>query len=149
MDDYSFHSTLASSLCMGWIADAPDFDFKRGKALLDQYLAVRHLLVGAWYPLLPYTRDALQWTGSQYHRADLQEGLLLVFRRANSPYRTVDAALRGLEPAATYQYEAFNPAGERVTAKRTGAELMRGLTVTLPNKHQSDLIVYRRVNPSS
>ena len=148
MDDYSFHSTLASSLCMGWIADAADFDVKRGKALLDQYLADRHLLVGAWYPLLPYSRDALQWTGSQYHRADLQEGLLLVFRRANSPYRTVDVALRGLDPAATYQYEAFNPAGERVTVKATGAELMRGLTLTLPDKQQSDLIVYRRVNPS-
>src|SRR5574341_44058 len=55
LDDYSFHSTLATSLCIGWIADEPGFDQKRAKRLLDRYREVRHLLVGAWYPLLPYS----------------------------------------------------------------------------------------------
>ena len=33
LDDYSFHSTLASSLCLGWIADVPGFDVARAKKL--------------------------------------------------------------------------------------------------------------------
>ena len=103
LDDYSFHSTLASSLCLGWIADAPDFDVQRAKQLTDRYLAVRHLLIGAWYPLLPYSRDQHAWTGSQFHRADLDEGMLLVFRRAECPYPTAEVALRGLNPEARYE----------------------------------------------
>ena len=53
LDDYSFHSTLPASLIPGWIADAAGFDTVGAKRLLDSYRAVRHLLVGAWYPLLP------------------------------------------------------------------------------------------------
>ena|GEM_PF-2959468 len=33
LDEYSFRSAMASSLCLGWIADAPDFDFKTGKLI--------------------------------------------------------------------------------------------------------------------
>ena len=88
LDDYSFHSTMASSLCLGWIADAPDFDAARGKKLLDRYLEVRHLLVGAWYPLLPYSRDRATWMAVQYHRPDLDEGMVLAFRQAREPLRS-------------------------------------------------------------
>jgi alpha-galactosidase len=140
LDDYSFHSTMASSLCLGWITDAPDFDLARAKHLTDRYLAVRHLLIGAWYPLLPYSRDRTDWTGMQYHRADLDEGMLLVFRRAESPYRAVDLTLRGLRSDATYELVS-DGAGSLGTF--TGAQLRTGLPITLPHRHASDLIVYR------
>jgi alpha-galactosidase len=146
MDDYSFHSTLASSLCMGWIADASDFDFSRGKKLLDRYLEVRHLLVGAWYPLLPYSRDPGDWIGSQYHRGDRNEGMLLVFRHANSPYRSVDVPLRGLEPEATYTLSSDSSGS---TWRARGEDLMRNLQLTIPDKHRSDLIVYRALDSKS
>lgn len=142
MDDYSFHSTMASSLCLGWIADAPDFDVARGKKLLDRYLAVRHLLVGAWYPLLPYSRDLQGWTGSQFHRRDLDEGMLVVFRRAESPYSTVQVALRGLAPDGRYELTS-DRAGPLGTF--TGADLLSRLEITLPERHQSDLILYHRL----
>ena len=142
MDDYSFHSAMASSLCIGWIADAPDFDVKRAKALVERYRAVRHLLVGAWYPLLPYSRDPKEWIASQYHRPDLDEGMILVFRRADSPYRTAEVSLHGLDAEATYELY-FDSTGK--TEKRTGAVLTGQFTLTLPEKHSSDLITYRKV----
>ncbi|MBI4580057.1 MAG: alpha-galactosidase [Planctomycetes bacterium] len=144
LDEYSFHSTLASSLCLGWIADAPDFDVKGGRALLDRYLAVRHLLVGEWYPLLPYSRGMNDWTGSQFHRPDLDEGMLLVFRRPESPYRTADVALRGVRPDHTYEMECFGMDGVRRKVRAMGRDLLSGTVLTLPKQHQSDLIVYRR-----
>lgn len=142
MDDYSFHSTLASSLCMGWIADAKDFDFARGKKLLDRYRELRPLLVGAFYPLLPYSRGKADWIGSQYHREDLNQGMVLVFRRENSPFRTLDARLYGLEATATYEL-ARESTGEKVRA--TGAELMKAFPLTIPERHRSEVIVYRKV----
>ncbi len=142
LDDYSFHSTLASSLCLGWIADAPDFDFKRAAQLLDRYRQVRHLLIGAWYPLLPYTRDPRAWMASQYHRPDLDEGMLLVFRHGESPYSHIEIALHALNSQAQY-----NVVSDRIGSlgEISGQDLMRKLEINLPEKPQSDLIIYRRV----
>lgn len=141
LDDYSFHSTLASSLCLGWIADAPDFDTARAKKLSQRYLEVRHLLIGAWYPLLPYSRSPADWSGLQFHRADLQEGLLLVFRHAESAYRTADLVLRGLDAEAMYEVisDSQGPLG-----LFRGERLMQGLTTTLAERHSSDLLVYKK-----
>ena len=141
LDDYSFHSMLQTSLVLGWIADAPDFDARRGKQLLDRYRQVRHLLIGAWYPLLPYSRSLNDWMASQYHRPDLNEGLILVFRRAESPYQTVELALHGLDPQATYEL-SYDRTG--TSSRLKGAALMEQLQLTLPKRHQSDLIVYRK-----
>lgn len=144
LDDYSFHSTLASSLCLGWVADGPAFGAKRAKLLTDRYRAVRYLLNGAWYPLLPYSRSQTDWIGSQYHRSDLDEGMLLVFRRGESPYRTVDVSLRGLGPHTRYELVS-DASGALGTF--TGAELGRRYSITLPEKKRSDLILYRAVQP--
>jgi alpha-galactosidase len=141
LDDYSFHSTMASSLCLGWIADAPDFDFERGKKLLSRYLEVRHLLVGDWYPLLPYTTKSTEWMASQYHRADLDEGMILVFRHPDSPYPTAEVSLHRLDGQATYELTYDSTGG---TERARGADLMAGLRIDLPTKRSSDLIVYRR-----
>lgn len=142
MDDYSFHSVMASSLCMGWIADAPGFDQARGKKLLDRYLALRHLLTGAWYPLLPYSRSGNEWIASQYHRPDLDEGMILAFRRAESPYRTVDVSFGGLKADVVYELTS-EATGQKSRAK--GADLMKHYELTIPEKHRSELITYRVV----
>lgn len=142
LDDYSFHSTLACSLIPSWIADQPGFDTKRAKKLMDRYLEVRHLLVGSWYPLLPYSRDLTQWIASQYHRPDLNEGMMLVFRRSESPYTTAGVTLHGLDPSATYELASDSTGKKRRTK---GSDLMKGLQLTLPERRSSDLIVYRKV----
>jgi alpha-galactosidase len=142
LDDYSFHSTLASSLCLGWITDAPDFDAARGKKLLDRYRAVRHLLIGAWYPLLPQSRDTTHWLAMQFHRPDLNEGMLLAFRHPESPYPTAEVSLRALDPKATYELRS-DATGAATRAK--GADLMARFQLTIPERHRSDLIIYRKV----
>ena len=144
LDDYSFHSVLASSLIPGWIADAKGFDSGRGaKRLLDRYRAVRHLLVGAWYPLLPYSRQKDTWMAVQFHRPDLDEGMVLAWRRSESPYMAVEVALHGLEPTATYEYRSER--GARFN-QRSGAALMRQLLLVLPEKPGSELLRYRKVS---
>lgn len=142
LDDTTFRSTLATSLCVGWIADEPGFDAARAKRLLDRYREVRHLLVGAWYPLLPYSRAKDAWMASQFHRPDLGEGMVLAFRREESPYRTAEVRLRGLDPDATYEL-AYDSSGEHVRAR--GADLLRSFLLTLPEPRSSELIAYRAV----
>ena len=140
LDDYSFHSTLAASLIPAWIADAPGFDRQRAKNLLDRYRAVRHLLVGAWYPLLPYTRNPRDWLAVQFHRPDLGQGLILAFRHAESPYPAAEVALRGLDPARSYAL-SFDSSGEQRRVR--GVDLMKRLRLSLATRPSSELITYR------
>ena len=78
----------------------------------------------------------------QFHRADLQQGMLLVFRHAESPYRTTDLVLRGLEAEA--MYEVVSDSRGSLGLFR-GERLMQGLTWTLPEKHSSDLLIYKKM----
>jgi alpha-galactosidase len=142
LDDDSLHSAMATSLCLGWIADGADFDRQRARQLTNRYRKVRHLLVGAWYPLLPYSREPDQWMASQYHRPELGEGMVLVFRRPKCRGRSVELSLRGLESEAAYALE-YHATGRSARAK--GAQLASRLEVTLPPARQSELIVYRKV----
>lgn len=141
LDDYSFHSAMASSLIPGWIADDPGFDAARAGHLTGIYHAVRHLLNGDWYGLTAWSRDLDHWLVSQYHREDLAEGMILAFRRDHcDPRQTV--RLRGLDPAANYELRST------VTEhpwQNSGAQLMRGTELLLQQAPSSDLIVYRRL----
>ncbi len=139
LDTYSFHSTMASSLCVGWIADDPEFDVDRAKELAAIYREVRHLFTGAWYPLLPQTRDKSAWMASQYHRPDLDEGLILAFRHESSPYPAAELALRGLDAAKTYELY-YETTGEAVCT--TGADLMEHLVVSIREPRGSVLVRY-------
>ena len=141
LDDYSFHSAMAASLCLGWIADAPDFDRERAKQLTATYLELRDLLTGDWYPLTGYSRDAGQWLGSQYHRADLDRGLLLLFRREDCIDAELEVKLRGLDAEAVYRLD-FHGAGAAV--QFSGAELMDCLKVAIADAPGSELVAYCR-----
>ena len=151
-DDYTFHSMLASSMVCGFVADANDpyvpddpddpydFDFLRAQEIIAKYRSVAHLLVGAWYPLLPYSRVGTVWMASQYHRPDLDQGIVLAFRHSASTESTKVLQLHGLTPTTTYDLY-FNSTDQ--TISYTGAALMQGLSLTIPNTLQSELIEYK------
>jgi alpha-galactosidase len=142
LDDRSFHSTMATSLIPGWIADGKGFDAARAKQLADTYRRLRHLLVGGYYPLTPYSRDGKHWTALQFHRPDLGAGLVLVVPPRNSADRSLLLKLHELAPQATYEVRA-EIKGQR--QRKTGAELMEGLLVALPAGDGGERIVYRKL----
>lgn len=142
LDDYSFRSTLPTSLVMGWIADAPDFDTKRGTALLQQYRNLRSLLIGSWYPLTPWTRDPDKWLAEQFFRPDLNFGMVLAFRHEKSTTDSMKLQLHGLNPIGEYELH-FDTANK--TDHHTGRELMDGLDVPIPAHPGSELITYQAI----
>ena len=140
-DSYSFHSAMAGSICLGWQADEPGFDMARGKQLADLYRELRHFLNGDWYPLTPYQRGLDAWLGSQYHRPDLDAGLLLVFRRAMCRTTALTVALGGLDANSTYVL-TDRETGE--VTKRQGEELGKAYAITLDEAPGSRLITYHK-----
>jgi alpha-galactosidase len=101
LDDLSFHSTMTCSLILGWPADDPDFDTERAKDLTNRYQQIRPLLWGDFYPLTNYSRD--DWLAMQYHRGDLEEGMVLAFRREGCESATLRVRLAALSPDADYK----------------------------------------------
>jgi alpha-galactosidase len=144
LDDYTFRSVFPTSLCIGWIADAQEFPAKRASALLRRYLALRHLLVGAYYPLTGYSRTGRDWMAMQFHRPDLDAGMILVIRRKDSPYRSIEVALRGVRANGSYELRSETSG---LVTKASGASLRKQMVISLPEPGMTDILVYSKAKP--
>lgn len=141
LDEFTLYSVMATSLCVGWIADAPEFPAARAQKLLSRYLALRHFFVGAYYPLTGYSRSPRDWMAYQFHRKDLDAGVILVFRREQSPYQSLEVSLRGLDPKASYTIRS-EMSGKVTTM--SGSALANRLIIALPEPRSADVLVYRK-----
>ena len=97
------------------------------------------LMLGDYFPLTPHSLDTTSWIAWQFHRADLGEGLVQAFRRPDAASDTLTVKLRGLVPKQRYEIENLD-GGKEV---RTGAELMRGLEITLREKPAAAVLVLK------
>ena len=95
------------------------------------------------YPAVDWV---LHWVATQYHRSDLNEGMILAFRRPDSPYCAVQVSLRGIDPNAIYEVSR-DSTGRKDKEMVPGSSRIRGVEIVLPQKRSSDLIVYRKAKP--
>jgi alpha-galactosidase len=137
---YAFRSLIGGALCAGWDPRIQGFDRELAAARIREFKALRHLTVGDFYPLLPYTLQPDQWIGYQFHRDDLDEGLALAFRREKSPYAAVDVRLQGLKPKQVYELTFADGGPAR---RATGEELARPLRITIDRCPGSAMIRYK------
>jgi alpha-galactosidase len=120
--------------------------FQAVKQKLEQYLRIRHLFLGDYYPLTEYSHAKDAWLAYQFDRPDLGEGLVVAFKRPLSPFSDAVFPLHGLDAAARYMVSNLDT-GERVAL--AGTELMApGLAIHLEARPDSALIVYGRGNAS-
>lgn len=84
-------------------------------------------------------RDGSQWLASQFHRPDLDRGLILVIPPLDATERSVELALHALDPKATYELH-YQITDEKMTAK--GAELMNGLRAIVPEGDGGEWILH-------
>ena len=99
------------------------------------------LLLGDYCPLTPYSLDKSSWIAWQFHRADLNEGVIQAFRRPEAASETLTVKLRGLDPQQRYEIENLD-GGKEV---RTGAELMRGFDIGLHEKPAATVLVLKAI----
>jgi alpha-galactosidase len=117
-----------------------DFPVDEARRLISQYMRVRHLYHGDFYPLLPHSVDDDVWMAYQFHREDLDQGMFLAFRRPVSPYVAVRLRLKGLGPRTRYEV-ANEDTGEKMVF--TGRELSEGHAVTIDDVPGSLLMTYQ------
>lgn len=111
---------------------------------LDHYLRVRPLFTSDFYPLTPHNLDKTSWIAWQFHRDDLNQSVVQAFRRPESTSETLTVKLRGLDPQQRYEIENLD-GGKEV---RTGAELLRGLDITVREKPAAAVFVLKAIKRS-
>jgi len=142
-DTYTFRSGMGTSVALAYnYLAGPPWEWLRAR--LAEYAGIREYFYGDYYPLFSGVSEGSIWVAYQFDRPDLAEGMVLAFRREGLNRGTVQLALGGLDPAATYTF-TFVDTGATVTL--TGAEAAgAGLEVALDSARESALITYRRAN---
>ena len=98
-------------------------------------------MLGDYYPLTPYSLANDAWIGWQFDRPETGDGMIQVFRRADSVYwpgRPQAAPPRGEQGVCRHDVDT------KAVTRKKGRELMeQGLTVEIAKKPGAALLAYR------
>jgi alpha-galactosidase len=142
---YDFLSNMTPLLNCLWDVRIKDADYEALRQLCHQFRRVADCYLGDYYPLTPYSLENTCWMGWQFDRPDRGTGMVQVFRRSESIYKTADLQLHGLDPEAEYRVRILNSPETNVI---TGQQLMDvGVPVALNERPSATLIHYEKVSP--
>jgi alpha-galactosidase len=143
---YLFRSGFNGGIA--WADDCRAADYPR--ELLRQAIAeakrLRKYWFGDFYPLSDVTPNPASWCVYQFHRPAENDGVVLAFRRHESPYAAYDCALCEIEAGASYLVTCSYGYRPEKTLTLTGAQLGR-YRADIPAAPGSVVIEYRKIRP--
>lgn len=138
---YLFRSGFNGGIAFG--EDVRDTAYPR--ELLKQGIAegrrIRKYFHGDFYPLSDANVDPRDWCVLQYHLPGEGAGMVLAFRRDQSPYASYDCQLREIDPAASYEVRMHHTYDPEPPVTMSGRDLAR-LNVTIGQRPGSVLVEY-------
>ncbi|MGA2035549.1 MAG: alpha-galactosidase [Thermoguttaceae bacterium] len=138
---YECRSSATSGFCGEWDILDKSFPFDQARASIAEIKANRKYWYGDFYPLTPCTLAADVWIAWQLHRCDLEEGMILAFRRKDCPQPTLPVKLRSLKPGKSYTVTFIDDQRQRTIKTMSGRELA-SLALSLPTPRSSLLVRY-------
>ncbi len=139
-------SATGGALCQFDYRNA-DFRVDEARDVIAEARENRKYWYGDIYPLTQIGAGLGDFTIFQLHRPDLDEGMVLAFRRDECSYKGIILELQTLDPKAAYEVERVDERGESTSYTATGRQLVEdGLEVRIPGKAESLLIRYRRAD---
>ncbi len=86
---------------------------------------IRKFFIGDMFPLTEVTTDPHDWEVIQYHRPSQQDGLIVAFRRPESPFVTYELReLREIDPSGEYEVTVSKGFDPDAPIHMKGAELL-------------------------
>ena len=140
-DKYSFRSSISSALIYNWKVTDNQGSFLDMQDRIDEFKSIRDYFYEDYYPLtgIERTTDADVWIAYQMHRPSDGTGIVVAFRRAACPDRSVTVALSGLEAGRSYRIVDTDSG---TTSILTGAELASGFEISSDESRASFLFRY-------
>jgi len=140
---YAFWSNAAPSINCGIDFRVKEIDYAALRQLLSAWRGINANYYGDFYPLTKYSLDKGAWIAWQFDRPESGEGMVQVFRRAESVYTGASLPLKGLDPSAQY---TFTNVMTRDTQTGNGEELMsKGLPVRLNERPEALVLAYKKL----
>ena len=148
-DTYRYRSAYAPALTNNYTFTACDkfgddpSKMKWLRNMLEEYKQVRPYMTEDIYPLSEVTDRKDVWCATQFNRPEEKDGIVLIYRRENSPYETAAYFLRGIDKDGTY---AFTDADGGPSAEISGRELIeRGFNVAIDKKRTAKVFFYKKI----
>jgi alpha-galactosidase len=144
VESYGFWCSACPSLNLLFDVREKGLDYDKIRQLTAQWREVMPYYYGDYYPLMTTTRDNGVWIAWQFDRPEQSDGIVQVFRRADSAYESVRLKLRGLDPKAKYQITRLDRSEK---LEMNGEELMqKGLPVAIDERPGVAIIKYQLVS---
>ena len=139
---YEFRSSMSSAMVTAWDINNSSFPGQQAQKDIRDFKRLRPYFYEDYYPLTEYRTGENAWMAYQLNRSKLNDGVVFAFRRPDCRNETITVKLRGLDDKATYElfYEDYG-----IKTKMTGAEIMKGIDISIPTKPGSLLISYKKV----
>ena len=113
------------------------------KQVIHEYREVQPYVYGDFFQQVPYTLGRESWTGWQWDRPADKDGLIILLRRPESPFPTINLNVQHLDLSATYEVE-LRRGLERARVKKMKGSDLAHMKVQLAQAPSSVLIFYRR-----
>jgi alpha-galactosidase len=145
VDSYVFRSNMAPfSNCL-WDMRDKKLDYDLMRRLAGEFAKVARYWLGDYYPLTAFTTDQGAWMAWQFDVPETGEGMVQVFRRAESPFYGLQLKMQGLDAAARYALTDLDV--HRRPTTHTGRELMeQGLAMNIPDQPGAVVLTYKKLN---
>lgn len=124
---------------------AEGFPLDRARELIAEAKDRQKYWYGDFYPLTPVSSANDQFAAWQFHRADLDEGIVLAFRRDECPQAGIIGGLSAIDAAARYAVDMTDEKGAVTSSEVDGRELKDNLVLRIPEKGQSLAVKYRKM----
>ena len=142
IEPYAFWSNCTMATGFGIDIREKGLDYPALRRLVEQRKQIVPYYYGDFYPLTPYSLDATLWCAWQFDCPEKGEGMIQAFRRASSPYESLRAPLRGLDPSAVY---VLTNVQTNVSKEATGKELVEvGVPLVIDEQPGAAVIVYKK-----
>ncbi len=140
---YAFHSAMSTGVVPYCNITEVKFPFEQARKALAELKRLRPYFVGDFYPLRQLTTSSEDWCAYQFDRPDMGEGFAVYLRRPESPFDSMEAWLKGIDPNAEYRAGISYNFEEPERKKISGADLIR-LGITIRKKPGSAILLYSR-----
>ena len=133
-------ATGGSILQFDYLSD--EFSMEEARTAVAEVKEDQKFWYGDFYPLTRAGTGADVFAAWQFHRADLDAGIVLAFRRSECPFPVLQTGLHALKADGRYSVEFIDEARSRQQRTLTGRDLLSDFELRLPKKGSSLLIRY-------
>lgn len=140
-DPYNFRSGFNGGISFCEDARPADYPRELLKAAIEEGKRIRKFYFGDQYALTDITTSPRDWCVLQYHRPAEGDGMVLAYRRHESPFTGFQCALHGIDDGINYAVTLSSGYNRGSVLTMKGAEL-RSTAIQIDEKPGAVLLEY-------